>query len=259
MKKPRLSLIAMLATIVALVSCGKGEPDEPVVGTESAVVTFEQAGLPDEGYEFKEGNEYTEAGITFNFHYEWVEEWQYVSWGGFAVSNLNNMETAGYTNDMSVYYNDGGAAGYGGSSQFAMVFVSNDNDAGYASFHFANGENHTVEYAYVTNGTYAYHSIKYGDELPTPAFGDGDSFVLTATGYTAGGAKTGAVDFYLADYRNGKSYICTEWTKFDLSPLGRVNKVVFTLDSTKKNEYGMLTPAYFCIDNVSYRRPVPAE
>lgn len=58
--------------------------------------------------------------------------------------------------------------------------------------------------------------------------------------------------FYLADYRfadNSQDYVVNTWEWFDLSVLGEVSSISFYLESTKTNSGGMLTPAYFCMDN----------
>ena len=39
---------------------------------------------------------------------------------------------------------------------------------------------------------------------------------------------------------------------FDISSLGIVNKIIITFDSSDKDEYGILTPTYVCIDNLVY-------
>ena len=70
--------------------------------------------------------------------------------------------------------------------------------------------------------------------------------------YKEDGTQTGTADIYLADFRDGKSYICAAWTKVDLSALGTFNKVAFTISSSDVGDYGMNTPAYFCIDDVTF-------
>ena len=111
----------------------------------------------------------------------------------------------------------------------------------------------TVDHLYVTNSTYAVLSMLNGDSF-AKKFADGDWFKLTVTGYNKDGGQIGPVDFYLADYRNGKSDIIQQWTKFDLTSLGAVNKLTFTLSSSDTGTYGMNTPAYFCMDDIAIRK-----
>jgi len=95
-----------------------------------------------------------------------------------------------------------------------------------------------------------------GDYTATPFGGtsgdEPDWFKLTATGKNAGGETVGTLEFYLADYRfenNDDDYILNTWEWFDLSPLGTVASISFGLSSSKNNSGGMITPAYFCMDN----------
>jgi hypothetical protein len=43
----------------------------------------------------------------------------------------------------------------------------------------------------------------------------------------------------------------SDWTKFDLSALGKVVMVVFDMDGTDKGDWGLNTPAYFAYDDVA--------
>ena len=65
-----------------------------------------------------------------------------------------------------------------------------------------------------------------------------------------------AVDIVRA-INNEEDYVVDTWEWFDLSPLGAVHTISFSLSSTKSDSYGMLTPAYFCIDNFNGAAPTP--
>ena len=57
----------------------------------------------------------------------------------------------------------------------------------------------------------------------------------------------------MADYRfsdNAQDYIIDEWTYIDLSQLGDADSLVFSLSSSDNGQFGMNTPAYFCVDNI---------
>lgn len=41
------------------------------------------------------------------------------------------------------------------------------------------------------------------------------------------------------------------WEWVDLSPLGRVASLYFTLESSNQGEHGPKTPAYFCLDRLT--------
>lgn len=62
----------------------------------------------------------------------------------------------------------------------------------------------------------------------------------------------GQTDLYLIDYRSANAsehYILQEWKWFDLSVLGKVNRVEFAVMSNQQNEFGEVFPQYFCLDN----------
>ncbi len=107
----------------------------------------------------------------------------------------------------------------------------------------------------VTNNNYAYYSMLEGDAIAKKFGGisgdDEDWFLLTITGKDVGGAVTGTVDFYLADFRfadNQSDYIVDDWEFVDLASLGVVKSLEFALSSSDVGGYGMNTPAYFAAD-----------
>ena len=82
------------------------------------------------------------------------------------------------------------------------------------------------------------------------------SSATTITGFN-GSASTGAVDFYLADYRfadNTHDYVVSQWSFVSLSRLGAFTRLDFSLTSSDNGDYGMNTPAYFAMDTLA---PVP--
>ncbi len=50
-----------------------------------------------------------------------------------------------------------------------------------------------------------------------------------------------------------------QWAFISMEPLGTVDEVLFYVDSTAKNSYGLTVPAYFCITNLSYNLPSSSE
>lgn len=176
-------------------------------------------------------------------------------WSGWSISNMTDTLTAGYLNEFSTRPGIGASS----SANFAVSFsVNNILELTEA----AAGK--TVEGMYVTNNTYAYLSIVDGDNF-TKKFGgvignDPDYFLLTIKSYRDGELSTDSVNFYLADYRfedNSLDYVVDDWQFVDLSSLGPVDSLSFTLTSTDNSPlYGMNTPAYFCMDDVQLSNSV---
>ena len=50
-----------------------------------------------------------------------------------------------------------------------------------------------------------------------------------------------------------------QWGFITLEQLGTVDEVLFYVDSTKKNSYGLTVPAYFCLTDFVYNLPQAAN
>jgi hypothetical protein len=188
------------------------------------------------------------SGTQFNNSY--TDYGSYTSWYGFAYSNVSNTTTAGYTNQYAVYNSTG--TGYGGSGNYAVVNCNADSSWGVATMTLAAGTH--LESAYFCNTTYAALAILNGDDGGfggVAQFTSGSWFLLTITGTDASGDATGSVEIYLADYRDGKSYVMSDWTYENLSALGDATTLSFVLTSSDAGIYGINTPSYFAIDELT--------
>ncbi len=161
------------------------------------------------------------------------------SWDGFAYSNMTDNSVAGLDGQHNAMT---GAAQSG--SNYAVSFI------GFAQLPTMTlASPGVVDGLYVTNNSYAYHTIRDGDDWTLP-FSDGDWFTLSITGLNSQDQAIGTVDTYLADYRDGKSDILNTWQFVDLSSLGAVSTLEFSLASSDTGDWGMNTPAYFALDTV---------
>ncbi len=187
---------------------------------------------------------FSDGGVYFVNYYDTSYGGYWSS--GFAYSNRGDTVTAGYTNMYSVM---AGVAQSG--SNFAIAQPFNTTYLMPLSIAAFDG-------MYVTNSTYAYISMRDGD-MYAKKFGgtsgnDPDWFKLTIKGYLSGNF-TDSVEFYLADYRftdNSQDYIVKDWTWVDMTAMGNVDSVAFSLSSSDVGSYGMNTPAYFCLDHIQY-------
>jgi hypothetical protein len=190
------------------------------------------------------------------------------SWDGFVYSNINDTTTASYTNNFAAIT----GTDYSGSGNYAVSYIPMDWGSGTydpipqtVSFGAVTGEdyNTTISGAYFTNTTYAYLSMRDGDSVAKKFGGDTgddpDYFKLIIKGIDELGNYTGTVDFYLADFRfadNSLDYIVDEWTWVDLTGLGDVIGLEFSLDSSDAGDWGINTPMYFAMDNLN-AVPIP--
>ena len=177
---------------------------------------------------------------AFTFENVYTEEW--FSYKGFACSSLTDTITSGFANQ----YSPKAGEGANGSVQFALAF---DDGAVFNCTYKEGYINNTLKSVMITNGTYVYNEIRDGGAY-SKKFESGDWFKVTFTGYK-GEAETGSVDYYLADFRDGKTYINKEWVEIDLTPLADATTVMITFDSTDKGQFGVNTPKYVFIDNLT--------
>jgi hypothetical protein len=209
-------------------------------------ITFEDLTLPDQSFwNGSDGSGGFRSGSTFfNNNYDST----YGSWDGFAYSNITDTTTS----DFSAQYNAITGSGQGGSANYAICYV------GWAELPIITLDTPSVvDGLYVTNNNYAYYSMLNGD-LYSKKFGgvdgnDPDFLLLTITGKDSDGNETSAVEFYLADFRfddNSRDYIVNTWWFVDLTPLGEVTSLEFSLSSSDVGDWGMNTPAYFAIDTI---------
>ena len=156
---------------------------------------------------------------------------QYGYWGGFTASNRTDLNQSG----LDAQYTAAAGCGYDGSTQYAVAYTMGVQTDVYAT----DGQLHTVTGCYVTNNLWTYQDILQGGYGELPYGGttgnDPDWFKVTATGKNASG--------------NEEDYVLNTWEWFDLSPLGNVATISFSLSSSRGSGYNMITPAYFCMDN----------
>ena len=228
----RFAIVTMVVlTFFSFQSCSDKEQ------TVKKTFSFQSLELEEESYwnGSDESGGFTIDIATFNNYFD--SEWS--AWSGFAYSNTTDIETPGWSNESSAYIASGGDS----KNIYAVSYVSGESST--ITFDF---EVNLVA-AKFTNSTYAYHTISNGDFYASP-FTEGDWFKLTLTGYNESDTEAGEVEYYLADFRDGSNYITDSWTRVDLGTLRGVSKIVFTLESSDIGDWGMNTPAYFCMDDL---------
>ena len=223
----------------------------PVSGSEVTmeigIADFEDVELSEQGYWMSE-----EEGNSLMFSHGWSFSSFYSSdyggyWNGFTASNRTDTTQ----NGMDAQYTAITGGGYDTSSNYAVAYVY-----GMITVMAADSLAHTVTGCYVTNNLWTYKDMRDGGYGYAPFGGtDGttpDYLVLHAIGKDVNDNVIDTLDFFLADYRfenSDSDYMVDTWEWFDLSSLGAVASISFTMESTIGNEYGMLTPSYFCMDN----------
>ena len=173
------------------------------------------------------------------------------SWSGFAYSNRTATNFNTITPDQ---YNSIVGSGYDNSENFAVAF-----NGGEIKVLNAPLTGDSIRGCYITNSAWTANTILNAKESDyAHKFAKGDWMKITFTGYHADGTEA-KVDYYLADYRSAKEadhYCLDTWQWVDLRPLGEVTSIKFSLSGSDSGQYGLNTPAYFCLDNFNGNRVV---
>ncbi|MGZ3921212.1 MAG: T9SS type A sorting domain-containing protein [Bacteroidia bacterium] len=180
------------------------------------------------------------------FRHEWTNG-QFAYWsGGFSYTNKNDTVNGDYNN----VYNCRAYTGYNNSAKYVT-----GQDHGVI---VVKSPYNMVDGFYITNTNYAYKSMKFGDSFAKKFGGttgnDPDWFKITAKGYLNGNMKADSAEFYLADYRftnNASDYIVQNWQWFNTSVLNTVDSVKFFMYSSDVGQFGINTPLFFSLDNVT--------
>ena len=173
------------------------------------------------------------------------------SWSGFAYSNRTATNFNTITPDQ---YNSIVGSGYDNSENFAVAF-----NGGEIKVLNAPLTGDSIRGCYITNSAWTANTILNAKESDyAHKFAKGDWMKITFTGHRADGTEA-TVDYYLADYRAAKEadYYCLDtWQWVDLRSLGKVTSITYSLSGSDSGQYGLNTPAYFCLDNFNGNRVV---
>ncbi|MEO8761869.1 MAG: DUF4465 domain-containing protein [Bacteroidia bacterium] len=166
---------------------------------------------------------------------------------GWACSSVNDT-----INSYPNLYGCSANRGYNNSNKYAVGTTSNPLILRMTDTLLGK----TVTGMYICNSTYAYTSMKNGDFIsPKFSAANKDWFKLTVKKYFHGNLSADSSEIYLADFRYAdttQNYILKNWQWVGLSSLGNVDSLTFALSSTQNDPiYGMNTPAFFCIDNLT--------
>lgn len=166
-------------------------------------------------------------------------------YGGHAISNYSELDLSkgDYMSQLAIPV----ATGHNGSKNFCVHFGSSTMMGVAPIVYFSDGVEHVIDHMYVIPTTYTLNSIVNGDYYSKSLVSQKGSLWIEVTGYDAKGNETGTVKFDLC--KDG-AYI-SDWTKFDLSPLGKVAFITVDMDGTDKGNWGLNTPAYFAYDDVA--------
>jgi hypothetical protein len=255
MKKHLLFAASAIMAMTAFTSCQKqdnaGEPDFKVVTFENQKLNADGfwIGVPEgNSYSYNDDwggttttytdNVYNEGPVSFPVTYNLYTSAYGTSdyWSGFAISNrtATTFEAATLTPDQ--YNNITGKAHNG--KNFCVITTYGEK--------ISLGSGVVIKSLYFTNSAYTVNSILNGDNYSGAKFDATDWFKCTLIATKADGT-TANVDIDLA--KDG-TYV-SQWQLLDLSSLGKITSLGFAFTGSRSNDYGVLTPAYICIDDIT--------
>jgi hypothetical protein len=188
-------------------------------------------------------SDFSSGDYVFSNTYDTIYGAIYGYWSkGWAYSNITDSVTSGAANLFSA------KAGKGAFNSQNYVIGTNNS-----TVVFNQPQGFT---AMITNSTYAANSMRDGDVFAKKfTNADQDYFKVTAFGYFSGNLID-STTFLLADFTHADStndYIVNDWEYIGM-PNVLFDSVQFKLISSDLGQFGMNTPAYFCLDNIG---PLP--
>lgn len=225
------------------------------------------------GY-FAKVSDATYVQFPINYAASWKDpnSWIYeYSNGGVAISNFKDMEQGGYKNQCSVYNKEGAKSG----SNFAVCFgfsASKDDLGECAKIYITDQKGYTVttenkpvtgkakigkfNSVWVCNTTYGYKEMQNGAVKSQNGWLKVIFIALDDQGKQIEGKR---VEYYLANFDASKKEasgldgkIREGWNQVDLSALGdNVSAIAVDFEGSDTGEWGLNTPAYVAIDDLS--------
>jgi hypothetical protein len=177
------------------------------------------------------------------------------SWSGWSVSSMTDTVTADFTNQFSSITGTG--------AENTQNYVVGYERATLLLPHATKEPFWLAQFTFdvsITNSTYAYKTMRDGNNFAKKFGGltgdDKDYLVVKAMATDVYGVTSDTLEFYLADYRfddNSKDYLVKDWQTWNLDDILKGTLAVridFWLEGTDTSQWGLNTPAYFCMDEM---------
>lgn len=229
--------------------------DADYKGSAENAATYWSDFIPTDG-EYGKGNAtyswYDEANTELAYNRVEGEYGYYDGHAGISHFVGSDYATCGnYLYDLQAYNVKGGHSG----TNFNVHSGSTSEEHTNICIEFTDGVARIIDHMWVTNTTYVYSVLLQGDMAfgSSYSLSDTSTFKIVAYGYKSYDDENPATcEFYLLN--KGKKFV-TDWTRWDLSSLGKVVKVAFNLVGSEDmyGDYGLCVPGYFAYDDVAVR------
>ena len=229
MRTKKLSVFAALVCGFALTLTSCDEKDNPVDGVTTATISFENQQLNADGFWIGEAK-----GNSYSYEDDWGGKTTTFTDNAYEEATVKSFSALTLTPDQ--YNNITGKAHSG--KNFAVITTYGET--------IDLGEGVVIKKLFYTNSAYTVNSILNGDNYSGAKFDATDWFKCTLIATKADGT-TANVDIDLA--KDG-TYV-SQWQLLDLSSLGKITSLGFAFTGSRSNDYGVLTPAYICLDDIT--------
>lgn len=206
---------------------------------------FDESGVWTETYNEDDYETIDYQSMSFS-HSAWAD-WNF--WYGFTIAKCQDTTYAAMADQFHCVAG-GGMAGKG--TPYLLAYAAEGMSAEPPCEIFFD-DAYTAEEVYLCIGSWALHNVTVGGAGHT--FAAGDSLVVEIEGldedYEVIEGKK--VTFFLADYRSANEADWTlnkGWEKCDLTALGEVYGLAFTMKSSDVGQYGTNTALYFALDGL---------
>jgi hypothetical protein len=170
------------------------------------------------------------------------------SWGGywknqwaFSRKNITTVEPSDFSKHLYA-----AKAGKGAEEQGEVYAIGSQN----AFFLNPDPIKQYVDGFYITNTTFAYNSMAFGDNF-AKKFTANDSFILNISMFLNGALKQ-TKQVVLADFRSSdtsKHFLLDTWQRVGLT--ATTDSIHFELQSSDVGDNGINTPLYFALDKIA--------
>ena len=252
MKTNKFFGLAVLACGFAMSFTSCANEDAPAPGTREATITFEKKTVlgtdgywcgDESGTKFDNwGAEafacsYKEKGVTFPVNY--TPSW--ASWTGYAISNRTATTFKDMTPDQ---FNSIAGKAKSGNNYCVIFPYGEEIDFGRAV---------TLKGFWYTNTAWVVDAIVNGDGMTPGKFEKEDWFNCIIYPTPASEGLLSGARYELPLAKDG-DYV-KDWQYCDLSGVDafkNIKSISFNFEGSKKNDYGVTTPLYICIDDIEF-------
>lgn len=192
-----------------------------------------------------DGQHDTSGGFLYNgLYFENSYNTQWNSWSGWALSRQKDTSKSGLEAQTIAIAErgDGYAVAYGRTS----IRMPYDWKGKAFDLNFK-----------ITNTTYTYKDMKNGSSFSKKFGGtsgnDPDYLKLNIVYFNKKNMPTDTFVFMLADFSKNQKLIINDWSLISQRLDDKVKRMEFYLESSDNGQFGMNTPAYFCMDGLVVR------